>query len=489
MSSLTRAHGRRQAWRSTFRTACASCSGGRLARLPGETLDVLLLTAALARPTIDLVAAAHGDRSVYFSSGGWKGLREEESSSSTTRGSVSHTPCSRRSADERAPLWKRRAVHRELADAVTDVEERTRHLALAADGPDAVIASELDTAAEQAAGRGATAAAAELYELAAELTPTDPALARERRLRSANFHFLAGDRERSVGILDQLLTEVPAGLERADVSFALAGRSVRPASEDRDLRGGPVGGEGDDARSARILGFGLEPPAAANTAALGDARAALGQAERVGDPALIAAVIGRVAQIESSAAEVTPGLVERGVEIEDRWGSCSTTVRARASTSAAPDASGGDRKTSRLLEELERNAAARGDEGTRAISLWYLSTLEWFAGGWQQALGFDAAQELASQITCANATGWIGRVRAWWKRISASSKRRGLRSKGPRRVHMGGRERHLLQHHARGARPARAGAREPGGGKRPSSRGAGGAARERGQRSHPNGLG
>ena len=36
--------------------------GGRLARLPGQTLDVLLEVAALARPTVDLVAAAHGDR-------------------------------------------------------------------------------------------------------------------------------------------------------------------------------------------------------------------------------------------------------------------------------------------------------------------------------------------------------------------------------------------------------------------------------------------
>src|SRR5262249_59420226 len=36
--------------------------GGRLARLPGETLDVLLLVAALGRPTVDLVATSHGGR-------------------------------------------------------------------------------------------------------------------------------------------------------------------------------------------------------------------------------------------------------------------------------------------------------------------------------------------------------------------------------------------------------------------------------------------
>ena len=50
---------------------------------------------------------------------------------------------------EQAPVWKRRAVHRALAGAVTDVEERARHLALAAEGPDAAVAAELDAAAEQ----------------------------------------------------------------------------------------------------------------------------------------------------------------------------------------------------------------------------------------------------------------------------------------------------------------------------------------------------
>ena len=89
---------------------------------------------------------------------------------------------------ERAPLWKRRAVHGALAGSVADVEERARHMALAASGPDAVAASHLDAAAEQAAARGAPGAAAELSELAAELTADDPALARKRRFGAATLH-------------------------------------------------------------------------------------------------------------------------------------------------------------------------------------------------------------------------------------------------------------------------------------------------------------
>ena len=79
---------------------------------------------------------------------------------------------------------------------------------------------------------------------------------------------------------------------------------------------------GDDARCARILAFRTwSNVLVANLgAAVDDSRAALALAERVDDPALTAAVIGRVAQAESWAADVTPGLLERGVEIEERLG-------------------------------------------------------------------------------------------------------------------------------------------------------------------------
>ena len=108
---------------------------------------------------------------------------------------------------EQAPIWKRRAVHRVLADVVADAEERARHLALGADGPDERIAVELDGGADQAAARGAPGAAAELCSLAADLTPDDPARARARRLRAANLYSLAGRRDEAIALLEQLLAE------------------------------------------------------------------------------------------------------------------------------------------------------------------------------------------------------------------------------------------------------------------------------------------
>jgi DNA-binding CsgD family transcriptional regulator len=389
--------------------------GDRLARLPSETGDVVLFAAALARPTIDAVAEANGDRERVLEAvdiAAQEGVIELEG----PRIRFAH-PLVASICYERAQVWKRRAVHQALAHSVEDVEERARHLALATDGPDAGIAAMLDTAAEQAAGRGATATAAELFELSAELTLDDPALERGRRLRSANFSFLAGDRQRSVAILDRLLTDVPPGPERADVLFALAATFAQDAQRRIGICDEALAeAGGDDALSVRILALRAWNHLLTGDArsALGDARAALEQAEQCDDPALTAGVIARLAQVESWAADITPGLVERGVEIEDRLGLVlDYRGSPRVYLPRLLMRQGEIERPRELLEELERNAAARGDEGTRAISLWNLSTLEWFAGRWQRALDYaDAAQELASQIMLVSATGWIGRVRA-----------------------------------------------------------------------------
>ena len=61
---------------------------------------------------------------------------------------------------------ERRALHARLAGILEDPEERARHLAQAADGPDEAVAAALATAARRAAARGAPDAAAELLEQA-----------------------------------------------------------------------------------------------------------------------------------------------------------------------------------------------------------------------------------------------------------------------------------------------------------------------------------
>ena len=217
--------------------------GDRLARLPTETGDVILFAAALARPTIDTVAAAHGDRDRVL----------EAVETATQEGVVELDgprirfphPLVASICYEQALAWKRRAVHQALAEAVGDVEERARHLALAADGPDAEVAAALDAAAEQAEARGAPAAGAELSELAAELTPGDAALARHRRFRAAHLHRIAGSHVQAATQLEQLLPDVPRGSERADVLLELAvDTQARRPAKPRALHPGARPGRG-----------------------------------------------------------------------------------------------------------------------------------------------------------------------------------------------------------------------------------------------------
>ena len=107
---------------------------GRLARLPAETLDVLVHVAALARPTPEQVAASYGNRDRVLASLE-VALGEGVVELDDTRLRFVH-PLLASVCYERTPVWKRRAAHRALASVVADAEERARHLALAADGED-----------------------------------------------------------------------------------------------------------------------------------------------------------------------------------------------------------------------------------------------------------------------------------------------------------------------------------------------------------------
>ena len=118
-----------------------------------------------------------------------------------------------------------------LAGLVSAPEERARHLALGARGPDADVAAALDEAAALAKARGAPIAAAELLEKARALTPADDPAAFRRAVAAARRYFEAGDARRARALLDDALPEL-AGVERAEALIVLA--NVR--SYDDDIR-------------------------------------------------------------------------------------------------------------------------------------------------------------------------------------------------------------------------------------------------------------
>jgi DNA-binding CsgD family transcriptional regulator len=375
--------------------------GARLARLSTETREVLLTAAAQSRPTVEALSAVHGIAASVtetLDEAARAGVVELEGS----RIRFAH-PLLAAVCYEEAHVWKRRAAHRRLAATIGDVEERARHLALATDGPDEYVASALDDAAVRAAARGATAAAAELSELASDLTPADDAGEHRRRLQAAEFHRLAGDRGRAARILEKLLPEAESGAERADILFSLARvqRTDLPGvielcrqalEEDKD----------DDARCARILTYlsWVRMLEADIRPALADARAGLERAERVGDPTLVARAIARVAMSETWTLDETPGLLERGVEIEERLGRGLEIHASPKWTLARRLMCADDFDQARILiEEAEANALAHGDEGTRGLILFFLGWLEFMAGHSERGLHhLETVVDLAEQL-------------------------------------------------------------------------------------------
>jgi DNA-binding CsgD family transcriptional regulator len=374
----------------------------RLGRLAPASREVLLLAAALARPTLGALAAARGERQEVLDcleGAARAGVVELDDQ----RVRFAHPLLASVCYGDATP-WRRREAHARLAAVVTDTEERARHLALAAEGPDATVATALDAAAPYALGRGAPAAAAELSEIAAALTlPGDPPARRRRRLAAAEAHRLAGDRDRARAILDELMAEAPPGEQRADVLFALA--RVRRANLPTLARWceSALAEAGDDhRRAAEILAYlsWVRLLEGRVRDALAHARAALAHAERARDDDLLARAIARVAMAETWTLEVTPGLLERGVAIERGLGHRLEFHESPTVTHARRLMCLSDFDAARpLLADAENRAKAAGDEGTRAHVLFHRFQVEWFIGSWAEADELaTAALELADQL-------------------------------------------------------------------------------------------
>lgn len=159
----------------------------RIAALPDETRAALVVAAAAARPSRDLLTRAGAG-----AGGELRAAIEGGVAMVTPDGALrfSH-PLLREMVYADAPAPDRADAHARLASAVDDPVERARHLALANSEPDEALAVTLSEAAVVARRRGAPAVAADLAQLAADRSP-DPSEGAARRLQAARYAEDAG---------------------------------------------------------------------------------------------------------------------------------------------------------------------------------------------------------------------------------------------------------------------------------------------------------
>jgi DNA-binding CsgD family transcriptional regulator len=297
----------------------------------------------------------------------------------------------------------RRTLHERLAGVVADPEQRARHLALGASGPSDEVADALDDAAERALARGAAIAAAELAELAVTLTSATDADARRRRIRQAAANYVqAGELNRSRELLERLLAELPPGGERADVLLGIA------VSREDDFEAAVelaerarAEADGDLGRSVGIEFFlGIAWIVRGDLArAERHTRRSLAVAEELGDVPWQVKAIAQVALLETWRGTATPGLLERGIELErsldrppDFFASPGAVLGRRLLYAGALD------EARELFERAYANAVEQGHEPSRLAVLLALSELECRAGAWERAAAHAAeGHEIVSQ--------------------------------------------------------------------------------------------
>jgi DNA-binding CsgD family transcriptional regulator len=218
------------------------------------------------------------------------------------------------------PPVRLRALHATAARHTGQAESRARHRALATAGHSEPVAAEVELAAQAAAARGAPVAAAELFDLAASLTPDEfAAHARRRRLGAARQLATGGETRAARLLLEQLAAAAPPGPERADALCLLGSLH----SEDADgiaLLEQALAETGNDPGRRSGMHSTLSDICAIRgdaPRALAEARTALAEAERADDQAMVTVALATVFERACLAgADPDEVQLERAMELE-----------------------------------------------------------------------------------------------------------------------------------------------------------------------------
>jgi DNA-binding CsgD family transcriptional regulator len=374
----------------------------RVAGLPTETQQALLVAASLSEPQLPSVSSALGSEAGPALQ---PAIEADIVRLDGERIRFTH-PLFAAVTYARVDEESRRAVHGRLAGLVEDEEGKARHLALSAEGPDEVVATALENAAAVAIARGASAAAAELGEQALSLTPLErESDVRRRTIAAARHRFRTGDATAALALLEQALPSMPSGADRAH-ALALLQRVYRY--------------EGDQLRAAELGREALAEPTTddrVRAEAGSELASTLFFLRENLEEAMSAATIA----VDSSAHEETRGLhahamAQKGV-LEALVGHPDALVTLRAAkaleTTAHPASVINSPRfdegfvmlwfdeaaeAARVMHTFHGEALRSGDDGSIPLVLANLAVAEYLAGRWGQAEqaaddGYEAAMQ------------------------------------------------------------------------------------------------
>ena len=361
----------------------------RVRKLPAATGEVLLAAALLAEPRPETLRAALGRPTAADLA-----PAEDADVAECTRESVvfAHPLYASAIVASTAEVERRR-MHALLAKAVTELEERARHLALAAEEQDEAVAAVVDAAAREALQRGAPAAAAELAELALRLTAGSEKRPR-RVVDLAKYLHAAGEPERARGALESAgdVRSWPPDLraELLDVLAVVGSYIDAPSALTAFFESALDESVPREARAAAHISISYSAQQIDAERALEHAEAGLALLESLGDdadPLFAAGALATYARARLARGHgLDEELVRRAVELEARLP--SERVLAEPTTIAFA-------YWFKWLDDLERSrewltrfldqASGSGYDMFRAVALVHLSHTECLAGNLQLA--------------------------------------------------------------------------------------------------------
>jgi DNA-binding CsgD family transcriptional regulator len=372
----------------------------RIGTLDAAVRDALLATACVGAPTIGDVAHAIGGDAQHV-----VGLLEIAETQGVieifgNRVQFTHPLLARGCYDDASPAH-RRAMHRRLAELVTEPELRARHLALSDPTGEPQTLDALDTAARRARRRGAPLAAAEFLDMAIRLGGDTP----KRRIRSARNHLDAGDSARARTLLTETISALPPGGLRAEALHMLAVVSLYDDSfvEAADLLKRALG-EGGDHLPLRVqtlvtLAFTLLN-VGDMTAALATVDQAVTAAERLGHPQLLSQALSMSVHLQFRHGDgLDQHSLQRALELEDRQAFMPAALRPGVQHALLLGWSGDLDRAYEEMTSWGRRCRERGEEGELIHVAFNTFQIEVWRGSFTEAtLLADDAMESALQL-------------------------------------------------------------------------------------------